>query len=332
LLITKIYESYSPLVEPFSIDEQHIDVTACLALFGCSPVELAQHIRMRVMKETGINIRIGIGENKILAKSACDNFAKKNDSGIYELSKEDLSAFWALDIQKMFGVGNRMMIHLHRCGISTIGDLAHTPLDKLKFLLKKRLGRQSDIQAEVLWRVANGIDESPVVPDAFEQQKGIGRQTTLPVDYDQFDDIKVVLLELAALVCQRSRQKGYLGNVVHAGAQGADFDKPEGFSRQMKLQDPTNVTKEVYAGAKNVFEKHWTGYPVRKLWVSLSSLQSDEVVQLTLFGEREKQMAVENTVDRIQERFGSNSIFLASSLKHTSQQQSLSKKIGGHSK
>lgn len=332
LLITKIYESYTPLVEPFSIDEQHIDVTDSLNFYGCSPVELAEHIKMRVMKETGINIRIGIGENKVLSKLATDNFAKKNDSGIYELSKDDLSPLWSLEVNKMFGIGSRMMVHLHRCGIKTIGDLANTPLDKLKRKFKQVLGRQSDIHAEMLWNIANGVDESPVVPDAFEQQKGIGRQTTLPVDFDKLNDIMVVILELAALVCQRSRQKGYLGNVVHVGAQGADFDQPMGFSRQMKLEDPTNITKEVYSGAKKVFEKHWTGYPVRKLWVSLSNLQSDEVVQLTLFGEREKQMAVESTMDRIHEKYGSTSIFFASSLKKSSQNQMLSRKIGGHYK
>jgi DNA polymerase-4 len=76
LLITKIFESYSELVEPYSIDEQFIDVTSSLKLLGCTPVELAKHIQMRVRKETGINIRVGIGENKVLSKLACDNFAK----------------------------------------------------------------------------------------------------------------------------------------------------------------------------------------------------------------------------------------------------------------
>jgi DNA polymerase-4 len=131
----------------------------------------------------------------------------KNASGIYELSREDLSPLWSLEINKMFGIGSRMMVHLHRCGIKTIGDLATTPLSKLNSKLKQVLGRQSDIYAEVLWNIANGADESSVVPDAFEQQKGIGRQTTLPVDYHKLEDILVVILGINIKICVHKTKK-----------------------------------------------------------------------------------------------------------------------------
>lgn len=332
LQIMSILESYSNLVEPFSIDEQFIDVTESLAHFGCSPAELAQHIRMRVRNETGINTRVGIGPNKILAKMACDNFAKKNAEGVFELTRDNIDPLWALPVNKMFGVGTRTMRHLSRIGINTIGELAQTPLSLLKQRMKRYMHKNCDIWSEVLWRTANGYDDSPVTPDAYEMQKGIGRQTTLPVDYHTQEDIDVILNELSMLICQRARAKGYMGNVVHAGAQGADFERPTGFSRQMKLTEPTNLARDVYAAAKQLFAEHWDGQPVRKLFISLEQLQSDNIYQMTLFDDRERQIQLAHTIDEIQEAYGPTSIFLGSSLKRASQMKFLNVKIGGHYK
>lgn len=332
LTIMSILESYSDLVEPFSIDEQFVDVTASLTHFGCSPAELARHIQMRVQEETGIYTRVGIGRNKILAKMACDNFAKKNEEGIFELNERNMQSLWALPVNKMFGVGSRTTRHLARLGIHTIGELAHTPLAELKRKMKRYMKKNCDIWSEVLWRTANGYDDSPVTPDAFEQQKGIGRQTTLPVDYDNREDINVILNELSMLICARARAKGYMGNVVHAGAQGSDFDRPVGFSRQVKLPEPTQLSREVYAAAKQLFDTHWDGGPVRKIWLSLGELQSDKVYQLSLFGDREKLMHLEHTMDEIRKIYGSTSVYFGSSLKNTSQLKFLNTKIGGHYK
>lgn len=332
LQIMGILETYSELVEPFSIDEQFVDVTDSLSHFGCTPTELAQHIRMRVRNETGINTRVGIGPNKILAKMACDNFAKKNADGVFELSRANIEVLWRHPVNKMFGVGTRTMRHLSRIGIHTIGELAETPLPLLKQRMKQYMRKNCDIWSEVLWRTANGYDNSPVTPDAFERQKGIGRQTTLPIDYQSLEDIEVILNELSMLICHRARAKGYMGHVVHVGAQGADFDRPTGFSRQMKLSEPTNITREVYAAAKQLFAEHWNRDPVRKIMVSLDQLQSDEVYQLTLFDDRQRQMHLEHTIDAIQAVHGPASLFMGSSLKKSSQMRFLNAKIGGHFK
>lgn len=330
--ITNILESYSDLVEPFSIDEQFIDVSASLAHFQCTPIELARHIQIRVRNETGIYTRIGIGENKILAKMACDNFAKKNETGVFQLTRDNMEELWARPTDCLFGVGTRTMNHLRQIGIDTIGKLARTPLPELKRKMKTYMKKQCDIWSEVMWRTANGYDDSPVTPDAFDRQKGIGRQTTLPYDYQNPDDINVVLLELSSLICQRARSKGYMGDIVHAGAQGADFERPSGFARQMKIGDPTQITREVFAAAKQLFQKHWDRQPVRKIWVSLGGLRSDDVRQLTLFDGRERRLRLERTMDEIREQFGPAAIFFGSSLKRTSQMKVLATKIGGHYK
>jgi DNA polymerase-4 len=323
LQITEILQSYTDLVEPYSIDEQHLDVTGSLALYG-SPVEIAKSIQRRVMQNTSIYTRIGISENKVLAKMACDNFAKKNESGIFELWKDKLVDLWTLPVHKMFLVGSRMTRHLAKMGIYTIGELAVTPLQKLK--------RKWGINGEVIWRIANGIDASPVSPDTHIGQKAIGHQMTLPRDYKTWDEIQVSILELSELICQRCRAKGYMGWVVSVGCQGADFDHPTGFYRQRKIADPTNITDDVYHTASILFQEHWDGLPIRKIAVTLSELVSDETYQLALFGDYEKKLALETAADYIKEKYGNASLMRAASLKDSGQARDRAHKIGGHYK
>ena len=86
------------------------------------------------------------------------------------------------------------------------------------------------MNGEVLWRIARGIDDSPVKPGTYtHQQQGIGHQMTLPRDYETWEEIKVVLLELAELVSRRSRDKSLMGHVVSVGCRGQDYDRPTGF-------------------------------------------------------------------------------------------------------
>lgn len=324
LQITDILQSYTDLVEPYSIDEQWLDVTGSLKLFG-DPISIAKSVQQKILKETMVYSRVGISENKVLSKMACDNFAKKNDTGLFTLPKQELpNVLWPLPVNKMFMVGSRMTQHLTLMGIHTIGDLAQTPLSRLR--------DKWGINGEVLWRIANGMDDSPVTPGTHEHQKAIGHQMTLPRDYRTSEDIKIVLLELSELVCQRCRAKGYMGWVVSTGCQGADFDRPTGFYRQMKLPDPTNLTDDVYKAACQLFDRHWDGFPIRKISVGLSQLTSDEQYQMVLFDNREKRLALEKASDWIKQRYGNASIMRAVSLTEAGQARDRSQKIGGHYK
>lgn len=332
LMITDIFRSFTDLVEPFSIDEQFLDVTGSLSYFG-TPEEIATQIQTKIKLYTGVWARVGISSNKILAKMATDIWAKKNDTGQFTLPKSEVeSLLWPLPVNKMFGVGSRMTAHFQRMGISTIGDLGSLPLPEFKRRLQARMGRNSDIQAELFWQTANGIDPSPVKPSTHDAQQAVGHQMTLPRDFSKPQEIDVVLLELSEEVCRRSRAKGYMGSVVAAGAQGADFDRPTGFFRQMTVPDPTNITKEVFAAARTLFYAHWDRLPVRKLGVTLSKLVPDTQYQLTLFGNREKERKLERVTDAIRHKFGTTSILRASSLLESAQARERSVKIGGHYK
>lgn len=198
--ITRILERYADAVEPFSIDEQFLELTDSIHLHG-APAETARRIQHDILEETGVYARIGISDNKVLAKMACDQFAKKQAGGVYELRKSEIEEkLWREPVQGMFGVGRRMMRRLNQIGIYTIGDLARTPVEKLK--------RRWGINGEVLWRIAHGIDDSPVTPAAHEgAQQAIGHGMTLPRDYVKARDIDTVLLGINIKICVHKTKK-----------------------------------------------------------------------------------------------------------------------------
>jgi len=333
--ITEIYKSYTDLVEPYSIDEQFLDVTGSLHLYGCTPEELALMIQDHVRDATGVRTRFGISETKILAKTACDNYAKKSATGIYTLPKENLAeTLWKLPVNQMFMAGSRMTRHFNVMGLPTIGSVAQTPLPKLKQMMRRKFGKNSDIQAELYWRIANGIDDSPVRPGTHQvDPKSVGHMMTLPRDYGRLEEIKVVLLELTELVCQRCRGLGFMGHVVTVGCMGADFDRPTGFSRQMKMEDPSNITNQVYRWACRLLEKYWDGLPIRRVGVSLSQLTPDTEYQLSLFDiGREKSMALERVTDALKRKYGDGIVIRAVSKTEAGQALDRSAKIGGHFK
>ncbi|WP_256720686.1 MULTISPECIES: DNA polymerase IV [Paenibacillus] len=332
--ITEIYKSYTDLVEPYSIDEQFLDVTGSLHLFG-TPDELATTIQRHVLDATGVNARFGIGETKILAKTACDNYAKKNPSGIYTLSKDSLAdTLWKLPVSCMFMAGSKMTRHFNVMGLPTIGSVAQTPLAKLKQMMRRKFGKNSDISAEMYWRIANGIDDSPVRPGTHQvDPKSVGHMMTLPRDYTKLEEIKVVLLELTELVCQRCRGLGFMGHVVSVGCMGADFDRPTGFSRQMKMEDPSNITNQVYRWACRLLETYWDGLPIRRVGISLSQFSPDTEYQMSLFDTgRERSMALERVTDALKNKYGNSIVIRAVSKTDAGQALDRSAKIGGHYK
>lgn len=324
--ITQIVETFTDLVECYSIDEMFADVTGSLHLFGDDPIELAKQIQQKILNETGIYARAGVAENKILSKLCCDMIAKKIDGGVYYLHKDELHNYiWKQPVRKMWGIGSRMEKHLYKMGILTIGDLANYSLTRLR----KKWG----VNGEVIWRVANGLDDSPVTLTTHNRQREIGNGMTLPRDYAQAWEIEVVLLDICTEVCRRARQKGYNGSVVSVSISGADFDIRTGFHRQRKLTDPTNITQEVFNAAKQLFHQHWNGLPIRRVGVSLSDLSDANTYQMSLFDyNKDNLRAIDKVMDEIKDRFGEVAILRASSLTTAGQAVDRAAKIGGHYK
>ena len=323
LEMTRIFEQFTDRVAPYSIDEQFLDLTGCEGLWG-KPREAASRILRQVHAETGIRCRIGLGENPLQAKMACDRFAKRNAEGFFELSSATYAAHvWPLPIGDLFGVGSRMKEHFKRMAVRKIRDLARLPRE----ILTRRWG----VNGLLLWLNARGIDYSTLDPGP-PVRKGVGHSATLPRDYRSRQEIETVLLELTEEVCFRARALGKMGSTVHVYCRGADFERPSGFSRQKKLPEPSAAASGVYPTARQLFRRHWEGQPVRALGITLSGLADRRCYQLSLFHRREAADSLSAAADEIRRRFGPTALFRASSLTAGGQLFNRAHLIGGHEK
>lgn len=322
LQITEILKQFTDQVEIFSIDEQFMDITASQTLFG-SPENMAKMIQQRIWEEVGIWSKVGIGDNKIQAKMACDRFSKKNKEGIFTLNHQNYKSFTGpLPVDQLFGVGSRMKQRLERVGIYTIEDITKRSVEEIK----KRWG----VVGHVLWLSAQGIDYSPVERDSTRVQKGVGNSITLPRDYKIQEEIEVVLLELAEEVCRRARRKNKKGKTIHVSVRGADFDKPTGFHRQLTIPIASNDALEIFSNSLKLFEKFWDGKPVRSIGINISQLEDADEVQLSLFDDPLKKMELDKVMDDLREQYGKTAIFRASSLLPSGLLFDRATKIGGH--
>lgn len=324
--ITAIFERFTDRVLPYSIDEQFLDLTGSQKIFG-KPREIATLAIRQVWEETGIRCRIGMGENLLQAKMACDCFAKKKPAFFFELNNSNYTRLtWPLPVSSLFGVGHRMERNLNRIGVRTIGHLAALPRETLR--------RRWGIGGELLWLNAHGIDYSTIdsapEKDSTPDQKGVGHTATLPRDYRTQQEIELVLLEMTEEVCFRVRRQGKVGSTVHLYCRGADFDFPTGFSRQKKLPIATARAMEVYPAVQQLFRQHWDRKPLRTVGVSLTGLSEYRQMQLAFSCRYEQEEQLIKTLDLVRERFGKTSIFRASSLKPGAQLFQRAGKIGGH--
>lgn len=298
--IIRIMNCFTPLVEPFSIDEAFMDITGCESLYG-NPVSAARLLKDRISREVGVLCSVGIGPNKLLAKMAA---GLQKPDGLTVLGRDALRVrLWPLPVRELFGIGPRYERRLRQFNIHTIGDLAVFPVE----VLKRRFG----IMGEVMSWSANGLDYSPVDPHSLDTAKSVGHQITLPRDFHRRDEIAVVILELSDLVARRARQGGYRGKTVALSIKDNNFNW---LGRSRTLKEYTDLTEDLYRIGLLLLDKHWPGYPVRMLGLSLSGLLQNSSLQPDIFGRAEKLGRIDRACDKIRNRFGEKTIKRASYL------------------
>ena len=299
--INKIYLEYTDMVEPFSIDESWLDVTASQKLFG-SGRQIADTIRTRIKEELGLTLSVGVSYNKIFAKMGSEY--KKPDATT-EINRENYrELLWPKPVGEMFFVGWSTKEKLAGLGIHTIGDLAHGDPKTLEVLLGK--------QGPLLCRYANGLDDSPVaLYDQREKIKSVGNGITFRRNLTGDDDILPEVTSLSDTVAGRLRKYQ-----MKAGGVKVDIKDPffKTISRQKQLHLPTNLAEEIRKASLEIIRASWkSGSPIRLLTITAINL-CDETAdeQLSLFSlsteEREKSESIERTMDNIRKKYGSASI------------------------
>lgn len=299
--INRIYLEYTDMVEPFSVDESWLDVTASQKLFG-SGREIADKIRERVHQELGLTLSAGVSYNKIFAKMGSDY--KKPDATT-EITRDNFQELlWPMAISEMFFVGFATAEKLKGIGINTIGDLARSETAKLEALLGK--------QGPLLRTYARGEDTSPVcLFDQRDKIKSVGNGITFRRNLSGEDDIMTALVSLSDTVAGRLRKYQMKAYGVKVDIKDPNFRT---ISRQKQLEVPTNLAEEIRKNAMEIIRTSWRlNDPVRLLTVTAINLvDEDESQQLSIFSigddRREKAESIERTMDDIRRKFGDSSI------------------------
>ncbi len=296
----EIYGEYTNKIEPFGCDEAWLDVTESTGIKG-SGMKIAEEISNRIKKELGITASIGISWNKIFAKLGSDY--KKPDA-ITEFNRDNYkSLIWALPVSDLLYVGRSTDRSLKKYGIHTIGELANTD----PAILERYLGKMG----LVIHAFANGWDDSPVSTEGYHAPiKSIGNSVTTPRDLVNDTDVQIIQMALAESVSARLRKHGFKCNVVAISIRDNGLYH---FSRQIKLREPTDITKEIMDASFQLFKENYDWeHPIRSLGIRGADLVNADIpVQLDLFlneQQRQKQQVLDRTVDEIRRRFGYFSI------------------------
>lgn len=298
-----ICRKYAPAVEKYSIDECFLDMSGTGVTYP-DPLALAVKIKEEIRDTLGFTVNIGIGSNKLLAKMASE--FEKPDKVHTLFSDEIETKLWPLPVRELFSVGNATAKRLDKAYIRTIGELAKSDLRQLQSLLGVKSGQQ-------LHNYANGIDNSPVLTEA-EDPKGYSISTTREQDVTTVAEAQRILLALSDSVASRMRADGAKAFCVAVTIRGNDFKNK---SHQTKLEDPTDITDEIYDISKKLFSELWDRRtPLRLLGISLTDLTKDGYMQQSLFPDeqRVRQRKLDKTLDGIRKRYGSDTILRASSI------------------
>lgn len=291
--IFEILSSVTPLVEPLSLDEAFLDVTASGTLFG-SPSKIALHLRERIAREVDLPSSAGIAAVKFVAKIASD-FAKPN--GQKEVPAAETLAFLApLPVGRLWGVGKKTEAALHTLGLRTVGDIAAANPDHLD----RHISGGRD-----LWELARGIDPRTVVPD--REAKSIGAEDTFDEDLAGREALSPHIHSQSLRVGRRLRQAGVKGRVVTLKLKQSDFTV---LHRQSTLTTSTDDGQEIYRAAMALLDANAPQGKVRLTGVSVNDLGTGER-QLSLFQAPNRTGKLNAALDRIADRFGSDAVTTA---------------------
>tara|TARA_B100000287_G_scaffold91005_2_gene83313 strand:+ start:1305 stop:2555 length:1251 start_codon:yes stop_codon:yes gene_type:complete len=314
--VMEIFERYTPLVEPISLDEAFLDVGGSVRLHG-SPFEIAQSIRRDINHEQGLTCSVGIAPNKFLAKLATEE-AKPSPGpkgpvpglGVKIVEEYEIQEFLdPLPVRSLWGVGPVTVARLDQIGVTTVLQLRNFPRDSLIQALGKTQGAH-------LHRLAHGVDERNV--EARQNIKSLSHEETFSEDLYSEQRVATEIFRMADAVGKRLRGLGILGATVNLKVRLKDFST---FTRSVTLPNPTDSGKVVGRNAVNLLESIETSSGVRLLGVGVSNLtESDLGLQLSfddIEGNDPEWRDAEKAIDQIHEKFGTQSIGAASTLSET---------------
>lgn len=298
-------KQYSPNILKYSVDEAFIDFTGTKYMYN-DYTKLAYKIKDDIKSKFGFTVNVGIANNMLCAKMASD-FQKPDR--VHTLFRDEVKTkMWPLPIEDLFMVGKSSSKILRAIGINTIGDLANYDIRILKKHFKN--------QAQFLLDSANGIDYSKV-EKSISKTESISTTETLIKDISDKEELKDILFRQTDDVSRQLRKKEKYCNVVAIIYKNNNF---ESYTKQIKLDNATNDTNEIYKVVLHLLNISFRGEPIRLIGVRLADLSSDRVEQISLFDKEIKKDSTsadfQKVVDSLNSKFGSNSVIPASMKKN----------------
>ena len=294
--IRNIFEQYTPLVEPLSLDEAFLDVSGSESLFGPA-ADIGRQIKERIRTELKLTSSVGVATTKFVAKIAS---ALKKPDGFVIVDPDGVQAFLdPLPVSRLWGVGKVTEQVFDRLAIRTIGQLRQFPEGRLTDLF--------GAAGQHYWKLAHGIDDRRVVPD--REAKSISNETTFPEDIAEMAVLRAWLVELVEQVARRMRSHDLRGRTAELKVRFADFQT---VTRSLTLAKPTNITSELLEAGLELLTKRLPLHhqSVRLLGFGVSKLDRSGKSQQTLFDEpdRHRQQELDRVADQITQKFGKRAI------------------------
>lgn len=306
--VFQIFDRFTPLVEPVSIDEAFLDVTGSRLLFGDARA-IAEQIRAAIRSEVGLTASAGIAGNKFLAKLASE--VNKPD-GLAEVPRDraGILAFLAPQpVDRLWGVGKVLRDRLAQHGYRTIGDVQRATEADLSSVIGGHV-------AGHLLRLAFGEDEREIETD-FEE-KSLSREHTFPVDCRDAEQMRSQLRDLAEDVGRRLRETGKFAGVAKVKLRWADFQT---LTRQRAFAVPVCDDNSLRHMALELFEAEPRIQPVRLIGFGVSGLTEQRQEQLSLFADpadrRSRDESLSHAVDYLRERLGGDPVVRADAVRET---------------
>jgi DNA polymerase-4 len=252
--IREIFERYTPLIQPLSLDEAYLDVSD----HGQPATLIAKEIRALIRAETGLTASAGVSYNKFLAKLASD---QRKPDGLFVIRPEQGADFVAeLGVERFHGVGPATAGKMHRLGIHTGADLRAQPLE----LLQRHFGKSGPYYHDI----ARGIDHRPVNPN--QERKSVGAETTFDRDVAERDALGERLAPLAEQVWRHCARVGISGRTVTVKVKYADFQIITRSRSGTRPGDPHELAR---IGRELIDAAVPLDKAVRLLGISLSNLE-----------------------------------------------------------
>jgi len=292
--IMEIFRSYTPHVEPISLDEAFLDVTGSRRLLGTGR-QIATEIRARVEKDEGITCSVGIAPSKFIAKLAS---SRCKPNGMLEIQPDRILTFLhPLSVSAIWGVGPKTSEALQRLGLRTVEDVAKTPRETLIRALGEANGAS-------LFELAWGRDYRDVVSD--EPEKSISAAETFSRDIDDPEIILKEYLRLSEKASARLRERSLFAKTISIKVRFADFTT---INRSRTLPLATDSSHDIYEIVKGLYGAlRIDRARLRLVGVSLENLQYGAPEQLILGSRERGWREAEGAVDRAQARFGPGSV------------------------